>query len=101
MESRGHPRQTRVRSPATRRACGGVCAFLLCLTSAAHAGPRWEYEAGIQTAQTVLEKSYPPLGTPVPGFVAFGAPVWEGGGGADAPVVCGMGEQNREGRARG
>ncbi|HEY6196654.1 MAG TPA: hypothetical protein VI504_16610 [Candidatus Eisenbacteria bacterium] len=43
----------------------------------------------------MLEKSYPPLGTPVSGFVAFGAPVWEGG---HARAVLKLGYDDRMSR---
>src|SRR5712671_6268619 len=65
-----------------------LCAVLLSIAHTSHAGPHWEYEAGIQTVQTVLDESYPSLGTPVSGFVAIGASIWQG---PDARAVLKLG----------
>src|SRR5438477_2099808 len=72
MESRCRPRETRVRSSVARRSCGWLSALLLCTSSTAHAGPRWEYEAGIQTLRTGRLGDLPD-GLPLSGFATVGA----------------------------
>jgi hypothetical protein len=78
MESRGRLRKPGVRSRVTRRSCTWICALLLCISPTAHAGPRWEYEAGIQTLRTARLGDLPD-GLPLSGFATVGARFWDKG----------------------
>jgi hypothetical protein len=55
-----------------------VCVLLPLVAWTAHAGPRWEFEAGVQAARMVLDESAPPVGLSLSGFAAVGAALWQG-----------------------
>ena len=67
-----------MRLRAARQAARWVCILLPLVAGTAHAGPRWEFETGVQTARMVRDQSAPPVGLPLSGYGALGATIWHG-----------------------